>query len=718
MYAQEEPLKGGKNLPSTQRTNRRRAQRKIFQTKIDRRPSGTALPLSETGQRLAALFPNGWDWIHSPATDDRQKPDWETIKRYPLTPIELWSLHQDPEHIIGVRPSTNTRWGIIDLDRHSPHHPAQNPKAIETILNTLEDIGITRTLINQSSHSGGLHLYIPLPEAINSFNFSITLKYHLEAAGIQIRSGQCEIFPNPKRYISQGKGFSHYNGIRLPFQPHTGFIPLDSDLTPLCWSLETWLDAFDIAAAHQDIAHLKRQIEDAKQNRRIRRHRDPHSIATWQERIEQEKAQGWTGPGQTNEKLKAIACEARVFLGMDSPQQIAQYIQQTAQSTPGFHQHSNHTHDIERRSQEIATWSMRYYWPLGTPATRSTEYHSPPTPIADFSYHQAKREAAQYRIKAAIAELQSKGPLAATATERANDIIKLGKVGKKTLYRPINKPLWHPAYIPTPELAITLPTETIAPEIPNEPPNPPTVKTAETQTEQESFQLEAKTEKTATPQTLNPLLNKTCSQLYRYVGFVITYLLLEAAVVLPPTKGQGPTIAAIPTVNPLERGVQGGETALDPEDNSFLRGFGSLKQSLPESFQAKLTQHERQRERDRQREQNRLARLQARQVGTTPTAHNNPKNLYSPQPPYLWPTPPIFADQSEPQQRPPRADETSEFETWYALAERFKLVSDFYWADGEYWVEQKDEWYPYAELAGTFPVGYLQRHLRDRPQPN
>jgi hypothetical protein len=287
VYAQE---RAKENFPS--KSSRTPKRGKTTSPQSNHRPLGAALPHSETGQRLTDLFPNGWDWIYSDPPSRDNKPNWETVKNYPLPPIEQWSHHQNPDILIGIRPAATTRWGILDIDRHSQYHPAQNPQALQTIQNTLEDIGITRTLLNQSSHSGGLHLYIPLPELVSSYWLSITLKYHLEAAGIQIRSGQCELFPNPKRYIPKGQGFSHFNGIRMPMQPNTGFIPLDNDLNPLPWSLEDWLNAFDRAASHQDIPKLIHQIEEAKHNHKIRTHRNPHSIDTWRERIEQEKTQG------------------------------------------------------------------------------------------------------------------------------------------------------------------------------------------------------------------------------------------------------------------------------------------------------------------------------------------------------------------------------------------------------------------------------------------
>jgi hypothetical protein len=684
VYAQERPKE---NFPS--QSNRTPKRGKTTSPQSNHRPPGAALPHSEAGQRLAELFPNGWDWIYSDPPNRDSKPNWETVKNYPLTPIELWSHHQNPDIVIGIRPAATTRWGILDIDRHSQYHPAQNPIALQTIQNTLEDIGITRTLINQSSHSGGLHLYIPLPELVSSYWLSITLKYHLEAAGIQIRSGQCELFPNPKRYIPKGQGFSHFNGIRMPMQPNTGFIPLDNDLNPLPLTLEGWLDTFDLAAAHQDIPRLSHQIEEAKHNHKIRTYRDPQSIDTWRDRLEQEKIQGWTGPGQTNEKLKAFACEARVFLNMDSEQQIAEYIQQTAQSTPGFQQHSNHTRDIAQRSREMAQWSMRYYWPLGATPSRDIGYNTPPPAIASFSYHQAKREAAQERIKGAIAQLQSQNLLPSLASERAKLIAQTARVSQQTLYKPFNKPLWHPDHIPTQ-----------APELPiQQDITQPTPKQPETQ----------KTER------LQPLSTGGITQLFKYVGFVILNLLSEAVAALPP-QGQRAARTAIAPPEILEGGSPRGESV---PVQLPIANFADLRATLSGSLQAKIAKAERQRNHDQDRAQQRRERVLARQQLLTlptllpqPTPNTPERSPDLPFPPKIAPLP-----HEAPQQRPPTPAEQSEFETWYSLAEQFRLVTDHHWENSEYWVESNQQWQPYCELSGTFTVRRLREYLHQRTAP-
>ena len=728
------------------------------------------LPLSESGQRLAKLFPNGWDWIYADSPSPGSAIQWETIKKFPLSPVEQWTLHQDPSCVIGMRPDRYTMWGIIDIDATSKYHPSQDPTAIPTILDALEDIGLCRTLLNQSSHSGGLHLYVPLPEPMSSFGVAVALKYALEAAGIQLRSGQCETFPNPKRYVPQGQGFSVYNGIRMPMQPETGFIPLDTDLNPLPWTLEDWLDAFDTLAQQQDLERLHRAITDAEHNHRIRGHRNPQSLDSWSERIAIEKL-GWSGPGQTNDKLKIFACEARVFLGMDSIGAIAEYIEQLAKATPGFYEHSSHTKDLPQRSRDVAIWAMRYYWPMGAHPSRDTGYHSQPPPPADFSYHQAKREAAQHRIKQAVSELKTQDQLPSTAAARAKTIAEHAHISQQTLYKAINKALWHPDY---------LVDETLAKE-------------AETQLQQDITPSERNESKVEQNKELQPLINKRITQLFIYEGFVITHLILVALGALA-LQGQGATVNAEPMQKFSERGGPGGESS---ENLPLLQGWDALRESLPASMQDKIAKVERNRQRKDELEQKRRERAEAKRRQLRLDLEARPRSpedlveverkvaqiferrrqmegvgLSVPERQAETRPAPIedslaelplfraydqsltwevqekesigFLDQNAEnlwesggqrqahderllrsdagdlvglqrdwveEEREPTAWERDDFNEWYALAVRFKLVTDYCWQGAEYWVLVNGAWRVFCEMVGMFSGAWLRRKL-------
>jgi hypothetical protein len=735
----------------SQRSRSRRSKRKA--PAIQRKLLGP-LPLSEAGQRLANLFPNGWDWIYADAPSKGSSIEWETIKKYPIPPVELWTLHQDPSCIIGIRADTNTCWGVIDLDVQSKYHPNQDPEALSNILNAFEDIGLVRSLINRSSYSGGLHIYFPLPEVRNSFAIACLLKYTLEGAGIKLRSGQCEIFPNLKRYVPQGQGFSVFNGLRLPMQPDSGYLALDQDLNPLPWDLEDWLDAFEQAAQHQDLIKLDKAIAHAKDNHRVRGHRNTKSLESWAERIEQEKVQGWTGPGQTNDKLMVFACEARVFQGMDSVEAIAQYIEQTARSTPGFQEHSNHIKDLPQRSRDVATWAMRYYWPMGALPSRDTGYHRSTT-TADFSYHQAKREAAQHRIRQAIAELTAQAQLPATATARAKAIAEHGKISQQTLYKAANLSLWHPEHQPrTTVEAIALPE-------------------AETTLEQDITPQVQNKRKVIQLKPLQPLSNKRITQIHIYEGFVIQHLILSALEALA-LQGQ----RALPIQEPLDWGGVGGELS-----TPSIQNWDELRKSLPPSMQTKIAAEKRSRQRKDELEQKRRARAQAKRQQLQLDFESRPRtpedlaaveqevsqifegpgltegaNLSQQERPVeTRATPfqdapaglPLFhvaessstwdiqdrlpnaedegsLDQGagellEPseggqrrelrEERSPFEHEREDFNEWHELAARLDLVSDYQWRDSEYWVLIRNQWESFCEMVSIFPCSWLRRYL-------
>jgi hypothetical protein len=185
-------------------------------------------PIAPLGRRLCEIFgQHPWDFIQAPAPAPGDKPQWKTVTDYPLRPRVLWAKWQDPDQLIGVRFNSQTRYGLLDIDAESPYC---NPESLAEIRAALETIGIVRTLLIRSSHSGGLHLYIPLPEPIKTFDLAVALHECLTAQGFQFTNGQLEQFPNVKTYGNER--IIHYNGHRLPLQPNTSSCLLDDDLNP------------------------------------------------------------------------------------------------------------------------------------------------------------------------------------------------------------------------------------------------------------------------------------------------------------------------------------------------------------------------------------------------------------------------------------------------------------------------------------------------------
>ncbi len=273
------------------------------------------IPAAPLGQRLHEIFGrNLWDFIEAPAPAPGAKPQWRTVTHYEMRPRILWQRWQDPATLIGVRFASQTLYGLIDIDAESPYG---NEEAIAQLRASLETIGITRTLLLRSSHSNGLHLYLPLPEPVKTFDLAVALEACLTTQDFQIANGTLEIFPNPKPYGVEK--IIHYNGHRLPLQPGTGSYLLDDDLNPIGDQLDRFLWLWDGAASHQDMDTLRHALKIGRDNRRKKpKHkRQPNStVETWRQDLEAEIEAGWSGPGQTNHLLKTIACYGHVFLGL------------------------------------------------------------------------------------------------------------------------------------------------------------------------------------------------------------------------------------------------------------------------------------------------------------------------------------------------------------------------------------------------------------------
>lgn len=401
------------------------------------RQSQDPLPADPIGQRLCEIFGRyRWSFIQAIAPSDaKSKPDWKTEKRYPIKSRVLWQQWQDAAQLIGVRFDDITVYALIDIDINSPYHPRQNPESLTIIQAALETIGIARTVTVRSSWSGGLHLYIPLPEAISTFNLSLAIKQCLEAQALEIKAGQLEIFPNDKAYGVVCK--IEYRAHRLPLQPGSGSHLLDEDLNPLSNQLIDFFSAWDIAASGQDMVVLRRALKIARENRhKSIKPRKLGNVEAWRVDLETTLAQGWTGHGQTNHLLKEIGCYGVVFMEL-SGEALVDFMHEQVMGSPGYRDWCRHQQEIKMRVRVWARAVEKYYWPLGS--------HPKPRPDAAndiVPFNQRLAAAAQERIRAAVAQLEADNALPEQTTQRAVAIAHLARTSHSTLYQ--HKVLWHP----------------------------------------------------------------------------------------------------------------------------------------------------------------------------------------------------------------------------------------------------------------------------------
>lgn len=388
------------------------------------------LPTDPNGAKFCQIFSYPWKAIESDA-NGAAKANWRTIKNYPMRPRSLWRKYLASDCLVGVRFGKVTSYGMIDVDRGSLYC---STTGIARINAALETIGIVRTIPIRSSASGGIHLYIPLPDPVNSFELATSLKYCLEAAGLELHAGQLETFPNVKRWSNWLAGeFSEFNAHRLPLQPGSGGCMLSPDLAPIAGSVERFLWAWEFAARAQDLALLAPALKFGRDRHRKRKKRRDHPVSSWFEDLQTTIDQGFSAAGQTNSLLKDIGCLGRVFLRL-AGEELVKYISETVQALPGYSEFCHHQNDIGARSRNWASACEGYYWPMGAAPVREKRENR---------YNESQAIDAQQRIATVVRQLTVDGLLADKAGKRMAQIVALAKTSGMTLYR--YRELWHPS---------------------------------------------------------------------------------------------------------------------------------------------------------------------------------------------------------------------------------------------------------------------------------
>ena len=394
-------------------------------------------PSDPIGQKLCEIFSHRWLAIAG-STEDPKDAKWQTIGgtisgkgKYPLHQRTLWAMWQDPAQLVGVRFDDTTTYGLIDVDRNSQFF---SPSGIKAICEAMETIGIVRPVILRSSFSGGIHIYLPLPSPVKTFDLAAAIKYALEGQEIHLAPGQVESFPNCKSFgRSWLNEFTQYNAHRLPLQPGSGSILLNQDFQPDGARLESFFWRWDYAQRLQDMDMLAEALHYGRDQHRKRRKIKHSPAETWRADLELDISEGWTGRGQTNHLLKQIACYGRVFEKL-SGYELAEFVERIAVTRPGYLDYCQHRHEIDSRARAWARAAEKYYWPLATAPKRQS---------STYSINTDRAEDAIARIKKAVLTLATTGELPEIVHHRAKKICDMAHTSAQTLYKYLS--LWHPS---------------------------------------------------------------------------------------------------------------------------------------------------------------------------------------------------------------------------------------------------------------------------------
>jgi hypothetical protein len=309
--------------------------------------------------QLSNIFHIGFNFITAANTP---KPSWKTNRKYKLTRGEWVKHYTDEITLLGVGFGQNTKYCMLDIDRDSKYHPYKDLKAFKKVCQSLEKVGLVSHDIIRSSESQGIHVYFHLPSEVNTFRLAALIHVTLINAGIDLRAGQVEQFPNPKDYGHKDHP-TYYKPHRLPLQPNAGGMLLDQNgeilLTAENLTHESMLTGFlrraEASAAEQDIELLERKLNwaYAKYKTEIRKYQH-HSrkqysqiAQEWKENLEFSLEIGWTGKHQTNTLLPIYIQYGIVFLGLKE-EALANWMYEKVTSTRGYREHCRHQHEIKK----------------------------------------------------------------------------------------------------------------------------------------------------------------------------------------------------------------------------------------------------------------------------------------------------------------------------------------------------------------------------------
>ncbi len=420
-------------------------------------------------QAFHRIFSHGWDFI----LKDTPESEWRSVKKYKLTEQKCWYKYTEPDTIVGLRFGTKTNYGLYDIDWGSKYDPREQEESLRLLKGELELYGIFRYVLLQSSFSQGLHLYYFLNRPVNTFRLACVMNKAAIEAGLEVKRGQLETFPNTKRYNNV------YQGHRLPLQQ--GSYLLDKDYIPYSARLEDFLEAAEWSAAGNDTDLLESRLEETyewfKKKKNQRRTYEP--TAEDKEFLEQVDyaqreikegflnkiririEQGFDDFHETNDLLLTIAKLARLVYGSVG-NALTLYIQETIKSCPGYAKYCRHKHEIDRRCEEIARYAEKQ-WSL----YRSKVDENRPTykqikeALRDkTNINKERKHNASSRISQAVEHiLEQLGGLPDKVGECKLLIRNVTKelfgisVSDATLKKPENLPLWHPKYRVEPEPA-------------------------------------------------------------------------------------------------------------------------------------------------------------------------------------------------------------------------------------------------------------------------
>lgn len=396
--------------------------------------------------RFLDLFPHRWDYLFAEHYKPGDKPVWQSQKDFPLSDRRI----EKGEHLYGVRFGPETSYFLLDIDAGSPYHPKRDRGALLRIFEALELLGVTDHVPVSSSHSGGIHLYFPLPQPVVSWQLAAVVTRCLQYRGFICEDGLLEVLPNKRLFDSEENRPTLFKGHRLPLQAGSYLLDIFGELDPRS-SQEKFCQRWEFCTKRNTLNQVvfnRILKEETTTYRRL-----GYKAEKFLKDLNTEIDCGWTGHGQTNYLLGRITLRSYVFghqLNGGEPlsgRRLVEDIVQTVTRLPGYRDHCRHQTEIWSKAEDWArSIEKSKYYPFGSRGEKSAQADEPTVNGRDQQNQRTKQQARE-RIMFAIADLLNKGRLPSTIRERFIALTQEYHFSGETLYQPYHLDLWHPGFI-------------------------------------------------------------------------------------------------------------------------------------------------------------------------------------------------------------------------------------------------------------------------------
>jgi hypothetical protein len=283
-----------------------------------------------------------------------RKPDASWLSGWhPLSFSQIaFRAASDDAEIIGVRHERQVRLIVVDIDNKPEKpskywHPLGKSKELLRLQEVAEDCGCKVDFVI-SSNSGGLHVYIALPEWVHAFRAHWIGRALLQRAGIATGAGQAELFPSEMPFHAGSPSERPLsNGFRLPGQEGSALVVGDRTITHPVLILQQLKSAVEEAQSCLNFKKLVSQADSLrKQSKRCSKVSNGIS--------EFKRSSGniaWTGPSQSNDNLGALTTQARLRYKPQTPEKLAAIVEQLALESPGFDQYAS-----DETKENLTSW--------------------------------------------------------------------------------------------------------------------------------------------------------------------------------------------------------------------------------------------------------------------------------------------------------------------------------------------------------------------------